>query len=117
MWIAPTEAKKFASSLDLHHSYKLRQWLSAENNPDKKVLKALKKIKAKLNKAGLTEYDETSRAKFLSYAYTNNPDKIAFYVQKRAEKKRLMEAYKKRHGKIDRLKIGVGCDEENCCQK
>ncbi|MGQ1785664.1 hypothetical protein [Saccharicrinis sp. GN24d3] len=86
MWIAPTEAKKFASSLDLHHSYKLRQWLSAENNPDKKVLKALKKIKSKLKKAGLSEYDGASRAKFLSYAYSNNPEKIAFYAKKRAEK-------------------------------
>ena len=117
MWMTPAETKKLAASLGLNHPYKLRQWLSSENNTRKKALKVLKKLKTKLDKAGLKEYDKTSRAKLLSYAYTNNPDKIAFYAQKRAEKKRLMEAYKKRHGKIDRMKIGVGCDEPNCCQK
>lgn len=70
-----------------------------------------------LDANNLTEYNTDSRTEFLSYAFKHNPDKITFYTQKRAKKKHLMQQYKERHSAIDRMKIGVGCSEADCCQK
>lgn len=117
MWKSIEETKAFAAAFGLNHPYKLKVLLGDESNNDPRVIKFLEELKTKLKNNNIPDFDESARVKFLSYAYRYNPDRIALSDKKRAEKKRLTTLYKERHGKVDRFKIGEGCDEENCCQK
>ncbi|WP_430813915.1 hypothetical protein [Carboxylicivirga sp. RSCT41] len=117
LWKTPEETRQLAARSGINHAYLFRQYITRADDNDEQLANIIEDIKTALDDKGLTEYNMASRAEFLSYAYKHNPDKIAFYTNKRAEKKRLMQQYKERHGAVDRMKVGVGCDEENCCQK
>ncbi|MCG8579548.1 MAG: hypothetical protein MI866_06515 [Bacteroidales bacterium] len=117
LWKTPGEVRQMAAESGIKHAYLFRQYVLKADDANEQVADIINGIKTALDENNLTEYNATSRAELLSYAYKHNPDKIAFYTNKRAEKKRLMQQYKERHGAVDRMKIGVGCDEANCCQK
>ena len=117
LWLSAQETEALAKKMGFKHAYLFRNYISNQENNSEEITSLLNAVANKLKANGHTEYEQNSRAEFMTYAYKQNPDKNAFYAQKRAKKKRLMQHYKERRGQIDRMKIGVGCEEANCCQK
>lgn len=108
-WQTEKEAEDFAMCFGITHPFRMREFLIDETNNGKIVADFYKELKAKVKAEDNTvSFAGLSREQVLTLAMKKNPVRIKLYLE---------ELYQKRHGKVDEKYIGVGCDEENCCQK